>query len=85
MVVGTQFTGSLPAHGAKRWFTFGWPQAWQVVWTVVSSTPVSGAPQVEWDIGVERASSTDITYWITIRNLTASAINIEGRYAIMNL
>ena len=85
MVVGTQFTGSLPAHGTTRWFTFGWPQAWQVVWTVVSATPVLGAPQVEWDVGVERASASDITYWITIRNLTGNAVNIEGRYAIMNL
>jgi len=85
MVVGTQFTGSLPAGGTRRWFTFGWPAGWNVIWTVVSTSPVVGNPQVEWDIGVERASATNITYWITIRNLTTRAVNIEGRYAIMNI
>jgi hypothetical protein len=85
MVVGVQFTGPLPGGSTRRWFTFGWPAAWDVVWAVVSTTPVVGAPQVEWDVAVERASATAITYWITIRNLTSNAINIEARYAIMNL
>ena len=85
MIVGTQFTGSLSPSQSKRWFTFGWPAAWHVVWTVVSTAPLVGAPQLEWDVAVERASATDITYWITIRNLSSHAISIEARYAIMNL
>ena len=85
MVVGTQFTGSVPAGSSRRWFTFNWPVAWHVVWTVISTSPVVGNPQVEWDVAVERASSANITYWITIRNLTGSDINIEAHYAIMNL
>ena len=67
MVVGTQFAGSIKAHGTTRWFTFGWPAGWNVIWTVVSTSPVVGAPQVEWDVGVERATAANITYWITIR------------------
>jgi hypothetical protein len=85
MVVGTQFTGSVAANNAQRWFTFGWPASWDVIWTVVSTSPVLGAPQVEWDVGVERATSNDITYWITIRNLTSQPVNIEARFAIMNI
>jgi len=85
MVVGVQFVGSVPASSSKRWFTFNWPAAWNVVWTVVSTSPVLGAPQVEWDVGVERATATTITYWITIRNLTANPTNIEARYAITNI
>jgi len=85
MVVGTQFTGTLPASSTRRWFTFGWPANWNVIWTVVSTSPVVGNPQVEWDVGVERANATDITYWITIRNLTSRSVNIEGRYAVMNI
>lgn len=84
MIVGTQFTGSIPAHGAKRWFTFNWPATWDTVWTVVSTSPVPGAPQIEWDVAVERASRSNLTYWITIRNLTGTAVNIEARYAVMN-
>jgi hypothetical protein len=85
MVVGTQFTGSVPAFSTRRWFTFAWPMSWHVIWSVISTSPVVGAPQVEWDVAVERASTTDITYWITIRNVTGSDINIEAHYAIMNI
>lgn len=85
MVVGTQFTGTVAASSSHRWFTWGWPASWHVVWTVISTSPVVGNPQVEWDVAVERASTTDITYWITIRNITGSPINIEAHYAIMNL
>ena len=85
LVVGVQFTGAVAAGTSHRWFTWGWPAAWEVVWTVVSTSPAPGAPQVEWDVAVERASGSAITYWITIRNLTARSINIEARYAIMNL
>jgi hypothetical protein len=85
MVVGVQFTGSVPAGSARRWFTFGWPQQWDTVWTVVPTSPAVGAPQLEWDVAVERASSTAVTYWITIRNITSKQITIEARYAIMNI
>lgn len=84
MIVGTQFTGTVNPNTSHRWYTFNWPANWDVVWTVVSTTPHPGAPQVEWDVAVERASAGDITYWITIRNVTAQPVNIEARYAIMN-
>jgi hypothetical protein len=85
MVVGVQFTGSVGASSSQRWFTFNWPAAWDVIWTVVSTSVVTGAPQVEWDVAVERASASTITYWITIRNLTSRPVNIEARYAIVNI
>jgi hypothetical protein len=85
MVVGTQFTGSVAAGSAKRWFTFNWPASWNVIWTVVPTSPVTGAPQTECDVAVERATSTHITYWITIRNLTSRSVNIEARFAITNI
>jgi len=85
MVVGTQFTGSVAPGAYHRWFTWGWPASWDTVWTVISTSPVPGAPQIEWDVAVERASATAVTYWITIHNLTGAPVNIEARYAIMNL
>ena len=84
MRVGVQFTGEVPANSSRRWFTFNWPQAWHVVWYVVPTSPRVGAPQIEWQVGVERASATHITYWITIRNLTTTAVTIEARYAVLN-
>lgn len=85
MVVGTQFTGSVAANSAKRWFTYGWPAGWNVIWTVVPTTVRPGSPQVTWDVTVERASGSDVTYWITIRNLTGAGVDIEGRYAVTNI
>lgn len=84
MRVGVQFTGAIAANATQRWFTFNWPATWHVVWYVVPTSPRVGAPQIEWQVAVERASSTNITYWITIRNLTSSPVNIEARYAVLN-
>lgn len=84
MRVGVQFTGTIAANATQRWFTFNWPASWHVVWYVVPTSPRSGAPQIEWSVAVERASSTAITYWITIRNLTSDPVNIEARYAVLN-
>lgn len=84
MRVGTQFTGTVAASGSRRWFTFNWPQDWHVVWYVVPTTPKPGAAQIEWEVQVERASATNITYWVTVRNLTNAEVNIEARYAVLN-
>ncbi len=84
MRVGVQFTGSIPAGGTSRWFTHSWPQQWHVVWYVVPTSPQVGGAQIEWSVAVERASSTHITYWITIKNLRTTAVNIEARYAVLN-
>ncbi|MBZ9730900.1 S8 family serine peptidase [Salegentibacter sp. JZCK2] len=81
--VGVQFTGTINARQQRRWFTFRWPAHWHVVWTVMPTTPRSGAPQVEWKVQVERASDEHITYWITVKNLTAFPVRIEGRYAVL--
>jgi hypothetical protein len=84
MRVGTQFTGSVPAHASQRWFTFNWPAEWDVVWTVVPDSPQPGAPEIQWDVSVERASAQSITYWINISNLTGNPVTIEARYAVLN-
>ena len=84
MRIGVQFTGTLQANQTQRWYTFNWPADWHVVWNVVSTTPKSGAPEVEWSVAVERATAQNITYWITVKNLINIPVNIEARYAIMN-
>ncbi|QQZ28036.1 S8 family serine peptidase [Thiothrix subterranea] len=81
--IGVQFTGTLQANQTGRWFTFGWPAHWHVVWTVVPTSPQSGAPQIEWKVQVERATDSHVTYWINVTNLTASTVNIEGRFAVL--
>jgi hypothetical protein len=83
MTTGVQFTGSLGPNATNKWFTFGWNPANHIVWTVVPVTPKSGAPEIQWSVGVERASATGVTYWITVTNLTNVNITFEGRYAIL--
>ena len=46
--------------------------------------PVAGAPQLEWDVEVQRAGATAVTYWITIRNLTSAVIDVEARYEVLD-
>jgi hypothetical protein len=81
--LGVQFRGSLPAHATQRWFTYNWPAHWHVVWTVVPTSPKSGAPQINWDVAVERATDDRITYWITITNQTAEEVQVAARYAVL--
>lgn len=80
--IGVQFTGMVAANQTRRWFTHSWPAHWHVVWTVV---PVSTAtaPQIKWDVQVQRADDRRITYWISVTNLTNTPVNIEARYAVL--
>ncbi|HKV37360.1 MAG TPA: hypothetical protein VJP89_23655 [Pyrinomonadaceae bacterium] len=84
MTTGLQFTGSLAANQTQRWSTTGWNPTLHVVWYVMPVTPRPGAAELQWSVGVERASATQCTYWITVTNLTATAITFEGRYAILS-
>ncbi|MER6784305.1 hypothetical protein ABT330_06635 [Streptomyces sp. NPDC000658] len=84
MWTNTQFTGSLDAGATQRWATYDWPASWHVVWYVVPTSPAPGAPQVDWDVAVERSSEDRASYWITVTNLTSSTVTIEGRYAVLS-
>ena len=80
---GVQFKGTVAAKSTACWFTFNWPAHWHVLWTVMPTTPVPGAPQIRWKTKVERASDGFATYWICITNLTNAPVGIEGRYAVV--
>ena len=84
MRVGVQVTGTVAPNATQRWFTFNWPENWHVAWNVVPTSPRPGAAQIDWDVEVERASAGAITYWVSIKNLTAQPVNIEARYAVLN-
>ena len=84
MWTGVQFTGTLGPNASQRWFTHSWPVGWHVVWYVVPTSPKPGAPEVSWEVAVERANATHCTYWITVKNLTTSSITFEARYAVLS-
>jgi hypothetical protein len=84
MVIGTQIVDTMASHAVIDYYTWGWDPSWDVVWMVVPTTPTSGGPQLQWNVAVER-SSTGVTYHVTITNLTAQDVGVEGHYAIMNL
>jgi hypothetical protein len=81
--VGVQFRGNVPAGQTRRWFTFNWPAHWHVVWTVVPTTPRPGAPQIKWQVQVERPNDAFITYWINVTNTSSAACDIEARYGVL--
>jgi len=83
-ICGVQWTGNLAGNQTQRWFTWGWPATWHVVWTVMPTTPQPGAPQVSWTVQVERANAEYATYWISVTNLTANPLSFEGRYCILS-
>jgi hypothetical protein len=81
---GVQFVGLVPGGATRAWFTFNWPAAWHVVWTVMPLTTCPGGPQLTWKTQVERASSGFATYWIVVTNLTQNAVRFEGRYDVLS-
>jgi hypothetical protein len=83
-VCGVQWTGSLAPNEERRWFTFNWPATWHLVWSVMPTTPQPGAPQLTWTVRVERANAEYVTYWISVKNLTAQPVTFEGRYCILS-
>lgn len=84
MWTNVQFTGTLGPGASNRWFTFNWPAAWHVVWYMMPTSPVPGAPELDWDVSVERADANNVTYWLTVKNLSGSTVNFEGRYAVLS-
>jgi hypothetical protein len=84
MWTGVQWTGTLGPGATQRWFTYGWATTQHVVWYMMPTSPQVGAPQVDWDVAVERADTTHCTYWITVKNLTTNTVNFEGRYAVLS-
>jgi hypothetical protein len=80
---GVQFRGQVAARATQRWFTFRWPAHWHVLWTVMPTSPHSGAPQIRYRTRVERATDYYATYWIEVVNLTDRAVDIEGRFAVL--
>ena len=80
---GVQWYGTIGPNASGRWFTFGWPAAWHMIWSVMPLTACPGIAQLTWTVQVERANATQATYWITVRNLTANTVRFEGRYDIL--
>ncbi len=81
---GVQWFGTIDPGATKRWFTWGWPASWHVIWTIMPITPCPGNPQLSWTVQVERANATQCTYWITVKNLTSDPVRFEGRYDILS-
>jgi hypothetical protein len=84
MWTGVQWTGTLGPGASNCWFTHSWATSWHVVWYMMPTSPQPGAPEIDWDVAVERANDTQCTYWITVKNLTSNTITFEGRYAVLS-
>jgi hypothetical protein len=83
MWTGVQFTGTLAAGASGRWFTYNWPASWHVVWYMMPTTPRPGAPELDWDVAVERGDPSHCTYWLTVKNDATVPVDFEGRFAVL--
>ena len=84
MWTGVQWTGTVQANTTHRWFTWGWAASLHVVWYMMPTSPRPGAPELDWEVAVERSNNAQCTYWITVRNRTNAAVSFEGRYAVLS-
>jgi hypothetical protein len=80
----TQWFGTIAGNTSRRWFTFGWPANWHVVWTIMPTLICPGTPTLSWSVAVERASATQATYWITVTNSSPHTVRFEGRYDVLS-
>ena len=81
---GVQFVGSLAPGVTHKWFTFGWPAQWHVLWTVMPLTTCPGTPQLKWRTQVERASANQATYWLAVTNNSNATVRFEGRFDVLS-
>jgi len=84
MRVGTQYTGTINRNGKLKLFTWGWNPKKHVFWHIIPVSPRPGGPQLDWDVEVERANNSQVTYWLKVKNLTNQDVRFEMRYAILN-
>lgn len=82
-ICGVQWHGTVPAHSTRRWFTFNWLAYEHMVWTIMPTTVRSGAPQLTWNVQVERAAGAYVTHWISVTNLSNTPVDFEGRFCIL--
>jgi len=80
---GVQFRTTLPPHASQLWFTYNWPVLWDVVWTVVPNNIGGPQGQVTSSVAIQKAQGGNLTYWITITNLTGSNVDCEARYTVL--
>jgi len=83
-VCGIQWTGTVAPYAEGEWFTFGWPASWHVIWTVIPITIGPGAPQLTWQVRVERSCPAFVTYRVKVQNLTAAPVSFVIRYAVVS-
>ena len=81
---GTQWFALIEGHQTQLWFTWGWPASQHVLWNIMPLTPCPGGAQLTWDVAVERANTTQATYWITVKNLSADRVRFAGRFDVLS-
>lgn len=80
-VSGVQFRGAIGGSATLTWATYDWPGLWHVVWSVVP-TSVGNTSQIRSTVEVQKTPG-GLRYFISVTNLTASPVNVEGRYTIL--
>jgi len=80
---GVQFRATLAPHATQLWFTYNWPVLWTVAWTAVPTNLGGPHGQVQSSVAIQKGQGGNLTYWITLTNLTGAAVDCEARYTVL--
>lgn len=80
---GVQWRATIPANSSQLWFTYGWPNRWDVVWNVIPNNINSGGAEIGVSVQVEKTPDASLTYWLTVTNPSSTAVDFEGRYTVV--
>jgi hypothetical protein len=81
---GVQWTASIPPYSSQLWYTFNWPAASYMNWSLMTDSITSDIGAGITDVHTQLSDSSHVTYWITVTNESGSTVNFEGRYCFLH-
>jgi subtilisin family serine protease len=78
-ITGTQFENTIKPGETQRWFTHSWPSEYIAQWSI---RPTSPEGRLDWSVDVKREQDGDLTYFLTIENVSNVTTGFEAKYVL---
>ncbi len=78
-ITGTQFESTIDPGETQRWFTHSWPSEYVADWSVRPSSPEG---RLDTTVDVKREPDGDLTYFLTIENVSDVQTGFEAKYVL---
>ena len=79
---GVQFSAWIPPNSTQNWFTYGWNPTNTINWSIMDDYQSSGEITLS-NVALDRTSSSAVTYYLTVQNLSSNYKFFEGRYCYL--